>query len=81
MYLLALPVIKISLESVNKAIRVLNNEAPISSSSFTFEQLENIFSDKDFHLPATKIIILGLVQLKKMDICSEKDKKVYKIRI
>lgn len=47
--------------------------------SLSADELERIFRKMSFETPA-KVLIMGLVHLKRLDICTENSIKVYKIR-
>ena len=48
--------------------------------SFSQEEIEQLMQNDEIHSTPLKIILLGLVHLKRLDICTENSIKVYKAR-
>ena len=69
----------IAVGALNKFIESAQSANKHRLESFTADEMEKVVGNK---VPASsvKVIVLGLVHLKRLDICTENSIKVYKVR-
>ena len=69
----------IAVGALNKFIESAQSVNKHRLESFTADEMEKVVGNK---VPASsvKVIVLGLVHLKRLDICTENSIKVYKVR-
>ena len=70
---------RVAVTALNKFIETAQSSNKHHLESFTADEMERVVGDR---VPASsvKVIVLGLVHLKRLDICTENSIKVYKVR-
>ena len=74
--------LNIALERINDSIEKLN-EGGVQKGhleSFSDSEIEQVIGESHVNKTPVKTIILGLVHLKRLDMCTENSIKVYKVR-
>lgn len=74
--------LNVALERINKNIEEVNAGGVKKGhlESFSSTELETVVGGQHVEDTPVKTIILGLVHLKRLDICTEHSIKVYKVR-
>lgn len=75
--------LNVALERINKNIEEVTSGGEVKKghlASFSATEMENVVGGQHVDETPVKTIILGLVHLKRLDICTEHCIKVYKVR-
>ena len=75
--------LNVALQRINKHIEEVNAGGGVKKGrleSFSVTEIESVVGGNHVDKTPVKTIILGLVHLKRLDICTENCIKVYKVR-
>ena len=74
--------LNVALQRINKNIEEVNSRGVRKGhlESFSVAEIESVVGGNHVDKTPVKTIILGLVHLKRLDICTENSIKVYKVR-
>lgn len=74
--------LNVALERINQSIQEVNARGVLKGhlESFSVTEIEGVVGGQHVDKTPVKTIILGLVHLKRLDICTENSIKVYKVR-